>query len=136
MLLSYEDETQKWHKIDINLRELKDTIIIPDFEGTLDNKAIKFKVLSVPKDGERAILKYGDDSDWHVEEGIHFPPIPPASTESRLPSLFFNTQVRSIPPRHLVCVILLILFVHIIVLFRSLRYGIFKIANLKDHAPS
>ena len=93
--MSYEDETQKWHKIDISLRELNESIIIPNFEGSLDNKAIKFKVLSVPKDGERAILKYGDDSDFHVEEGIHFPPIPPASTESRLPRLVVNTQVRS-----------------------------------------
>jgi hypothetical protein len=76
----------------------------------LDSKAIKFKVLSVPKDGERALLKYGDDSDWHVEEGIHFPPIPPASTESRLPRLFFNTQVRTISSHHLVCVMLLTIF--------------------------
>jgi hypothetical protein len=62
-------------------------------EGTLDGKTIKFKVVAVPKDGEGAIRKYGDESDDNVLEGTQFPAIPPAKSASHLPQLVRNNQV-------------------------------------------
>jgi len=93
VLLSYEDEDEKWHKVDIGLPDFKQVTILPRYEGTFDNKSIKFKVIAVPKDGEGAVLKFGDNSDWDVEDGIHFPPIPPAAPNSRLPQLVCDTQL-------------------------------------------
>ena len=75
------------------LMNTKKKQIRKDFDGTFDKKQIKYKVISVPKDGEGAVMKYGDESDWHVEDGVHFPHIPPPLPESRLPSLLVNTQV-------------------------------------------
>lgn len=91
VLLSYEDEDKKWHKLDHQPGDL--TSIRPGFEGSLDSKSIKFRVVALAKDGEGAILRFGDDSDYQVEEGQSFPPIPPALSESRLPKLIYNTQV-------------------------------------------
>jgi hypothetical protein len=68
-------------------------VIQPNFEGTLDSKAAKYKVIAVPKDGEGAVLKYGDESDWHVDDGIHYPHVPPPLPASRLPQLVQNTKV-------------------------------------------
>jgi len=90
VLLSYEDEDEKWHKVDL---DFKDVTIFPNFEGTFDSKAIKYKVIAVPEEGEGAVLKYGDESDWHVEDGLHFPHIPPLLPESRLPQLVTNTKL-------------------------------------------
>ncbi len=96
LLLGMEDGEEKWHSLDMTVEEYKKKHICKDFGGTFDKKTIKFKVISVPKDGEGAVLKYGDESDWHVEDGLHFPHIPPPLAESRLPSLLVNTQVRTI----------------------------------------
>ena len=103
MLLSYEDEEEKWHLLDdihmgnSSTDDCKKAVdsILPNFEGTMDHKTIKFRVVSVPEDGEGAVLKYGDDNDLDVEDGIHFPPIPPALPKSRLPSLITDTKVYS-----------------------------------------
>ena len=65
-----------------------------DLEGTVDGKAIKFRVVAVPKDGEGAIRKFGDDSDENVLDGTQFPPIPPSKGVSRLPQLIHTSQVR------------------------------------------
>ena len=65
-----------------------------DIEGTIDGKTIKFRVVAVPKDGEGAIRKFGDDSDENVLDGTQFPPIPPSKGAPRLPQLVHNTQVR------------------------------------------
>jgi hypothetical protein len=87
-----EDGDETWHSIDIPF-DVFDKHIAPGYEGTLDKKATKYKVISVPKDGEGATMKYGDESDWLVADGIHFPHIPSPLPESRLPSLVVNTQM-------------------------------------------
>jgi hypothetical protein len=92
VLLSYEDEDEKWHLVD-SIPQDHDSLE-PDYESTFDNKSIKFRIVAMPEVGEGAVLKYGDDSDFHVESGTHFPPIPPPIPESRLPQLVSNTQVR------------------------------------------
>ncbi len=92
----YEDEDEKWHHLDGSIADYNSVVTNPNFEGTLDSKKIKFKVISVPKDGEGAVLKYGDDSDWHIEDGVHFPHVPPPLPESRLPQLVCNTKVSRI----------------------------------------
>mmetsp|Transcript_4670 Transcript_4670/g.6622 ORF Transcript_4670/g.6622 Transcript_4670/m.6622 type:complete len:1236 (+) Transcript_4670:57-3764(+) len=94
VLLSYEDEEKKWHILDNKI--LASDALPYNFEGTLDNKTIKFKVVALAKEGDGAILKYGDNSDWHVEDGIHFPPIPPALPKSRLPLLVCNDKLLKI----------------------------------------
>ncbi len=96
VLLSYEDEDEKWHTVDQQPSHLSASTLNPGFEGTLDGKAIKYRIVALAKDGKGAVLKYGDQSDHHVEDGIHFPPIPPALSDSRLPQLISNTQVRQL----------------------------------------
>eukprot|EP00557_Chaetoceros_sp_GSL56_P013042 CAMPEP_0176481116 /NCGR_PEP_ID=MMETSP0200_2-20121128/2644_1 /TAXON_ID=947934 /ORGANISM="Chaetoceros sp., Strain GSL56" /LENGTH=1248 /DNA_ID=CAMNT_0017877291 /DNA_START=89 /DNA_END=3832 /DNA_ORIENTATION=- len=93
MLLGMEDGEEVWHLLDMPFDEFQHKRVMPDFEGTFDNKTTKFRVISVPKNGEGAVMKYGDESDWHVEDGIHFPHIPPPLPESRLPSLVVNTNL-------------------------------------------
>ena len=92
ILVSYEDEDEKWHMVDNLPEELSRQC---EFEGTLDEKKIKFRVVAVPKDGEGAVRKFGDESDFNVQDGTQFPPIPPAKAPSRLPKLIRNTQVRT-----------------------------------------
>ena len=95
LLLSYEDEDEKWHKIDTSPIELTTPILTsPDFEDTLDSKKIKYRIVALAEDGEGAVRMFGDESDFDVEDGISFPPIPPARPASRLPKLVCNTQVR------------------------------------------
>ena len=84
ILLSYEDEDEKWHIVDQPLSQLTASSLSPGFEGTLDGKLIRYRV----------VANFGGDSDHHVELGTRFPPIPPPAPESRLPRLIFNTQVR------------------------------------------
>eukprot|EP00957_Ditylum_brightwellii_P051690 3919396-Ditylum_brightwellii.AAC.1 len=94
VLLGMEDGEEVWHKVDMKLADyMKVKQLAPNFEGTLDGKKVKFKVISIPKDGEGAVMKYGDESDWHIEDGVHFPHIPPPLPESRLPKLLYNTQL-------------------------------------------
>ncbi len=93
LLLVYEDEDEKWHKVDLSSSDFRKASVTPNFEGTFDSKAIKYKVISIPKDGEGAVLKYGDESDWHVEDGVHYPHVPPSLPASRLPQLVYNTKV-------------------------------------------
>ena len=88
--MSYEDEGETWHKVDREPKELSRTV---DAEGTLDAKGIKFKVVAIPKEGEGAIRKFGDDSDFDVLDGTQFPAIPPAKSASRLPALIRSTEV-------------------------------------------
>lgn len=92
ILLSYEDEDEKWHVIDHEIATLTVSSLVPGFEGTLDKKTIKFRLVSLAKDGARAVLKYGDDSDFEVQDGSLFPAIPPALSESRLPKLIYDRQ--------------------------------------------
>jgi hypothetical protein len=65
----------------------------PEFEGTLDKKKIKYRIVAFAAEGEGAVRKFGDESDWDVEDGKGFPAIPPAISPSRLPKLVCNTSV-------------------------------------------
>jgi nardilysin len=48
-------------------------------------------VIAVPRQGEGAVLRYGDaDHDDDVEDGFAFPPIPPAALPSRLPRMIHD----------------------------------------------
>ena len=91
VLLIFEDGDEKWHKLDIDFHASQ--LIAPDFQGTFDNKSIKFRVTAIPKDGEGAILKYGDESDLNVEDGLHFPHVPPPLPMSRLPKVVHDTHL-------------------------------------------
>ena len=94
ILLSYEDEDEKWHQMDVEPSALTTTALTaPDFEGTLDKKKIKYRIVAFAEEGERAVRKFGDESDWDVEDGKGFPAIPPAMPASRLPKLIHNTSV-------------------------------------------
>jgi hypothetical protein len=94
LLLSYEDEDEKWHKVDAKPDQLTTPILTsPEFEGTLDNKKIKYRIVALAEDGAGAVRKFGDESDYDVEDGIGFPAIPPARLPSRLPKLVCNSQV-------------------------------------------
>ena len=95
ILLSYEDEDEKWHKVDVPAEELTQTrLIATDFEGTLDNKTVKYRMVALATEGEGAVRKFGDDSDFDADDGTGFPPIPPSPPPSHLPKLVCNTQVR------------------------------------------
>ncbi|KAL7479898.1 hypothetical protein ACHAW6_005617 [Cyclotella cf. meneghiniana] len=110
LLLSYEDEDAKWHVLDSpNDKALADDALLePGYEGTLggsmivtqhvlivtfvlDKGKIKFRVIAVPRQGEGAVLRYGDaDHDDDVDDGVAFPPIPPPAPVSRLPCLIHD----------------------------------------------
>jgi len=93
ILCAYEDEDEKWHRMDVPTSELKhDRLTAPDFEGSLDSKKIKYRIVSLALEGERASLKFGDESDWDVEDGKTFPAIPPKASPERLPKLVVNTN--------------------------------------------
>jgi nardilysin len=93
ILCHYEDEHERWHQMDVNVSELLPSkLTSPDFEGTLDQKKIKFRIISVAMEGEKTSMKFGDESDFDVESGKVFPAIPPAASPSRLPKLIFNTN--------------------------------------------
>ncbi|VEU33574.1 unnamed protein product [Pseudo-nitzschia multistriata] len=93
ILCAYEDEDEKWHRLDVPSSELKHgRLTSPDFEGSLDGKKIKYRIVSMALEGERASLKFGDESDWDVEDGKAFPAIPPKAPPDRLPKLVANTN--------------------------------------------
>ena len=97
LLLSYEDEDEKWHSLDFSedlpAIEAEGGTIEPGYEGTMDEGSVKFRVLAVPREGEGVVLRYGDvDHDDDVEVGIAFPPIPPPAPATRLPQLVYNNN--------------------------------------------
>jgi nardilysin len=87
--LVYEDHGIRHHYCDMTItqRTSSSFIVQPDMTGTLDRKQTKFKVVDVSGSNT---LKYGDESDLHVDQGTGFPHIPPPSPPSRLPSLVIN----------------------------------------------
>jgi hypothetical protein len=94
LLLSYEDEDEKWHKIDAQPSELTPSLMTAtNFEGTMENKTIKYRIVAFAIEGEGAVRKFGDESDYDAEDGKGFPAIPPALSASRLPKLVSDTQV-------------------------------------------
>ena len=93
VLLSYEDEDEKWHFVDSEPSSLTTTKLLePSFEGSFDKKSIKYRIVALAREGDRAIRKFGDESDFEAEEGKRFPAIPPATPPSRLPKLVHNTN--------------------------------------------
>jgi hypothetical protein len=94
ILVSYEDEDEKWHKVDQKAKDLTHSqLTSPDFEGSLNDKKIKYRIVALAVDGKGAIRKFGDESDFDVEDGVKFPPIPPALPPSRLPQMMCNTNI-------------------------------------------
>ena len=91
--MSYEDEDEKWHTVDASPSILTESLSDPNYEGTFDKKSIRFHVLAFALEGEGAVRKFGDESDYDVEDGKSFPAIPPAVHPSRLPKLISNTNV-------------------------------------------
>jgi hypothetical protein len=67
----------------------------PDFEGTLDNKKVKYRMVALAEEGVGAVRKFGDESDYDVDDGIGYPAIPPARSPSRLPKLVCNDKVKT-----------------------------------------
>jgi len=66
---------------------------IQDFEGTLEGKRIKFKVLAAPKAGQVSLNCYDDVDDGYADkDNLRFPSIPPAQAKNRLPNLVINTK--------------------------------------------
>lgn len=94
VLVSYEDENEQWHLLDPALVDIKSEELGPDFEGFFDQKKIKFRVLSTALlNGNRAVIRYGDETDFDVEDGVSFPPIPPALPPSRLPKQISDDNI-------------------------------------------
>ncbi|KAL7436906.1 hypothetical protein ACHAXM_005357 [Skeletonema potamos] len=91
LLLHFEDEHEQWYTIDSNIVDTEADAIDAGFESTFDNGSVKFKVTAVPREGEGVVFSYGDaDHAYDVEDGVAFPPIPPASPASRLPQLVYD----------------------------------------------
>eukprot|EP00985_Skeletonema_marinoi_P001098 scaffold448_cov107-Skeletonema_marinoi.AAC.2 len=91
LLLHFEDEHEQWYTVDSNIVDTDADAIDAGFESSFDNGKVKFKVTAVPREGEGIVFSYGDaDHDYDVEDGVAFPPIPPASPESRLPQLVYS----------------------------------------------
>ena len=91
LLLHFEDENEQWYTLDSNIADADADTIEAGFESTFDKGKVKFKVTAVPREGEGMVFSYGDaDHDYDVEDGIAFPPIPPATPTSRLPQLVYD----------------------------------------------
>jgi secreted Zn-dependent insulinase-like peptidase len=93
LLMSYEDENEQWHAVDGHFPQEFCETIVPGHEGTLDKQAIKYRVLAVAVPGRGGVRRYGDDSDFDVENGKAFPPIPPSLAPSRLPLQLSDSNV-------------------------------------------
>jgi len=90
VLMSYEDENEQWHLVDDDFADSPHETIKLNFEGTFDNKSIKFRV--VETGGKHAVRRFGDESDYDVDDGTKFPPIPPAYPPHRLPTEICNSN--------------------------------------------
>lgn len=92
MLLVYEDEQELWHVIDESVEGSHKLSV--GYEGTFDSKKSKYRITALPSE-KGAILRFGDDTDFDVEDGIAFPPIPPPLPSSRLPQKIADEKVRN-----------------------------------------
>lgn len=93
LLLHFEDEHEQWYTLDSKIVDNEADAIEAGFESSFDNGKVKFKVTAVPREGEGIVFSYGDaDHEFDVEDGVAFPPIPPASPASRLPQLVYNNN--------------------------------------------
>ena len=91
MLLVYEDEEEVWHYVDQSMIASQNLSV--GYEGTFDYKKVKYRITALPTE-KGAVLRFGDESDYDVEDGIAFPPIPPPQAKSRLPRKIFDENVR------------------------------------------
>lgn len=93
LLLSYEDEDEQWHVLDRHIETFPPDQITPDFEGTMDEKKVKYRIVALAQPGMGPLRKFADDSDFAAENGTAFPPIPPALPPSRLPKQICNSNL-------------------------------------------
>ena len=96
ILCSYEDDDEKWHVLDHDINVFNDELLCryDTFEGTMDKKAIKFRIVAIalyPGMKGAGIRKYGDETDNDVDDGTQFPPIP--SPSKHLPVQISNSNV-------------------------------------------
>lgn len=87
ILLSTQGEDDRWHILDNSITPCDTTT--PNFEGTVDQKEIKFKVLLHPEKEQR-------DTNYNksnVVNTCHVPSIPPSAPKSFLPDLILDSQV-------------------------------------------
>lgn len=79
--LSYENEEDHWHSLDQPASTYKPEVLTVDFEGSLDNKQAKFRIVSLALKG--VTRKFGDETG--ELDHLSFPPVPPALPPNRLP---------------------------------------------------
>ena len=88
LLLSYEDEDQQFHKLDDDVSFFKE---MREGDGfTLGGGRLKCKLIALGSSGGG--IKFGDGTDYDVDDGLQFPPIPPPTLESHLPKRLFDTE--------------------------------------------
>ena len=86
LLLSYEDQDERWHTIDgVIPWEMK-----PDFAGTFDQKRTKFRLISLSRYQSISEQNSNGNSFDHLPQ---FPSIPPATNPSRLPKLTYDDSL-------------------------------------------
>lgn len=95
LLLSFEDEDEKWHTLDNAVSAFTPEVLLHSdtFEGSMDSRIIKFRIVALslhPGAKGAGIRKFGDETDFDVDDGLSFPPIPPPS--SRLPIQIANSN--------------------------------------------
>lgn len=91
ILLSYEDEDEKWHTLDQPEETFRRDTMKPGFAGTLDQRKNKFRLLVLPKTGSGMVRSLGDSED--NEESNNFPLVPPATPRSRLPKEIYSSKL-------------------------------------------
>jgi secreted Zn-dependent insulinase-like peptidase len=93
VLVSFDGEEEVWHTLDQKPSKLSHEVLAErDFEGTMDSKSIKYRIVGLSMPGNaNAGTVLGDESMG--PNGItNFPPIPPPLSASRLPKEISNTN--------------------------------------------
>ena len=89
--LCYEDDEEQWHVRDdaSAAKELKPEILTPDYEGTLDQKQTKFRIVSLALAG--VTRRFGDETTPDLDRS--FPPLPPVLPLHRLPKELSSSNI-------------------------------------------